>query len=404
MNVSESEVLNYAIINGIVDITLVQKQIDMQKRKEMLEKHPYKIWKGKDGKWTTYIPCKSGRLQRKRNTKDEIENIVVDYWKEIEINPTVKEVFDEWNNRRLELGKISGSTHLRNKQTFNRHYLEMGDRKIKDISSFEWEDFLEKEIHRCNLSAKAFSNLKGITKGFLKRAKKLKYIDFAVEEMMLELDVSDCDFKKAFKEDYQEVFTEKELPEMIDYLTDHSDIWNLGILLMLVTGMRVGELVGLRNEDYEQDPCGFRIRRTETRYLKDGEYVYDLKDAPKTQAGYRLAIIPKDYSWIYKELRKENPFGEYIFMRNGKRMTTNTIRERMYRVCEKVNVYKKSPHKARKTYGTILLDSNVDRVTVEGQMGHSNIEVTERHYHINRKNAQRKSDILSALPEFKCSI
>lgn len=39
---------------------------------------------------------------------------------------------------------------------------------------------------------------------------------------------------------------------------------NLGIMLMLVTGIRVGELAALKWDDY--DGNGLKIRRTETRY------------------------------------------------------------------------------------------------------------------------------------------
>ena len=86
--------------------------------------------------------------------------------------------------------------------------------------------------------------------------------------------------------------------------------------------------------------------------------------------------------------------------KNGKRMTTNCFRRRLERVCKQVGVYKKSPHKIRKTYGSILLDNNVDKNLVIQQMGHTDITVTENHYHRNRKSIERKVEILSAIPEF----
>ena len=49
MPMEESELLKYAIENGMIDISYVQEQIEMSKRKELLEKHPYKIWQGADG-------------------------------------------------------------------------------------------------------------------------------------------------------------------------------------------------------------------------------------------------------------------------------------------------------------------------------------------------------------------
>ena len=40
--------LQFLLDDNIIDFTHVQEIIAMKKRKELLEKHPYKIWQGKD--------------------------------------------------------------------------------------------------------------------------------------------------------------------------------------------------------------------------------------------------------------------------------------------------------------------------------------------------------------------
>lgn len=74
---------------------------------------------------------------------------------------------------------------------------------------------------------------------------------------------------------------------------------------------------------------------------------------------------------------------------------------RLNRLCEKINVYHKSPHKIRKTYGSILLDNHIDNVLIVGQMGHTDIVTTENHYHRNRKTLEKKTKILSGIPELQ---
>lgn len=393
--------LKYAIENGMIDLSYVQEQVEMNKRQELLKKHPYAISHGSDGKWRTYIPDKEkGRKMIKKSTKEGIEEVVISYLRaEIE-NPTISEVFHEWNDRRLELKKISRSSHLRFKQVFNRHYKEFGKRKIKSVTSQDIEEFLEEQIAQYELSAKAFSNLKTITKGLLKRAKKRNLIDMNVEELFQEMDTSESHFSKRIKEDCEEVFSEEELPQILSYLTENPDLKNLGILLMFLTGIRVGELVTLKHSDFDGNT--FKIRRTETKYVdEDGKYVYGIKDFPKSEAGVRTVIIPKSYSWVTNKLRLINPFGEFIFVENGdKRLTTNCIRRRMERVCDKLGIVRKSPHKARKTYGSILLDNGIDNKLITDLMGHTDILCTEGHYHRNRKTIERKSEILSDIPEF----
>ena len=399
----QSDLLQYAIDNGMIDLDTIQKQIEMNERKKYLEMHPFSIWEDKNGIWHTYLPDEEkGRVPKKRKTEQEIKNIVIDYWRGQAENPTIEEVFNEWNDRRMELKKISPATHLRNNQCFKRHYDEFGKLQIKNIDSDDLIDFLEEQIPRFNMTAKSFSNLKGITKGFIKRAKKRKLISWNIEEALYDLDVSDVDFKKVIKEDYEEVYDEEEMEIMINYLINNQTPKNLGILLIFVTGIRIGELATLKHEVFED--TFFRIRRTETRYIENGKYVFRVKEYPKSEAGVRNVVVPNDYLWLIPKIRTINPFGEYIFTdEKGNRLTTRQIRDHLRYLCKKLNIYNKSSNKIRKTYGTILLDNNTDERLVREQMGHSGIRVTENHYHRNRRKINKKAEILSQIPDFKLS-
>lgn len=392
--------MRYIIENGILDLPSIDEQIEMNIRKKYLAMHTHKIWETTDGKWCTYLPDKNkGRKVCKRKTREEVESEVISYWKQFDENPTVEEVFTEWNDRRLQREQIKASSHCTNKSIFQRFYKTMGSRKIKDISEPEWEDFLCDCIIDYKLSAKAFSDLKRITKGFLKRAKKRNLISMEVQRFFLELDVSDNDFKKRVIDEEKEVFFDDEAELIMNYIKGHIDVRNIGIALMFVTGIRVGELVTLKHSDFT-DFC-FQIKRTQTRYKNENnKYVCDVSDLPKTPAGYRTVFIPKSQSWIADKIKIINPFEEFIFSENGKRLTTEHIRNRLYRICDVVGVPRKSPHKIRKTYGSILLDNGVDNKTIEGQMGHTDITTTERFYHRNRRRLEQRQKIFDNIPEF----
>lgn len=287
-----NEILQFIIDSGKIDIKDVQNSMEAMRRKELLEKHPYKIWQGKDGKWYTYLPDdKKGRILKKRTSQKDIEDDVIRYLKAEMENPTITEVFHEWNDRRIELKQISKAAYLRYKQVFNRHYSSFGNNRIKTVAAEAFQEFLEEEAAE-ELTAKAFSLLKTVTRGLLKRAKRRKLISFNVEELLQELDTSEMNFKKIVKEDYEEVFSNEEMPVMIDYLKDNLDAKNIGILLMFATGIRVGELVALKHDVFEGNT--FKIRRTETRFLgENGRYVYDVKEFPKSEAGLRTVIDRK---------------------------------------------------------------------------------------------------------------
>lgn len=203
------------------------------------------------------------------------------------------------------------------------------------------------------------------------------------------------------KEDHEEVFTEDEEKTIINYLENNLDPQNIGLLVMIVTGIRVGELASLKRSDICEG--SLKIRRTETREEdENGIAHYVVKDFPKTKAGWREVAIPKGWDWLLKKMKCLNPFQEYVFINSqGKRMTTNSFRRRLKIVCNKFGIYPKSPHKIRKTYGTILMDEGLDKQFILNQMGHSSINVTERSYHRNRKTIEKKREILGNIADFQ---
>jgi len=407
ISMSDADLLKFAIENGMLDAALVQEKIEMQKRKDLLEKHPYKIWQGKDGRWRTYLPGDESEQRRlvNRGTREDVEKAVVEYWKEQLENPTLEEVFNTYNDSRLEIGQISDASHLRYKQDFERYFQPIKSRRIKSIRADELCDFLEKRVSELDLTSKAFSNFKTITKGMFKRAHRKKMVDFRVEEEVLDaIDLSDKRFRKVRKEDYQEVFSEDEYQKYVSYLADNSDLWNIALLLILITGVRGGEVVAIVHDDldYTDDVFSIKIRRTETRYHDDesGKYVYGVKETPKTEAGIRQVIVPRQFNWIYFRLKQTDSDGFVFIGKNGNRFTTNSLRRRQERNCKKLGFYHKSPHKGRKTYGTILLDNHLDNNMILQQMGHTDITTTERFYHRNMKNFEKKADIISGIGVF----
>lgn len=72
MELSDMEILQYAVSNGMIDTESLQKSIEMKKKEEYLKKHQYAINKGKDGYWRTYLPDeeKGRRLVKKKSEED----------------------------------------------------------------------------------------------------------------------------------------------------------------------------------------------------------------------------------------------------------------------------------------------------------------------------------------------
>lgn len=397
-----TELLKAAIENGIIDLTVVEQQVIEMERKHYLDAHCYKIYEGKDGYWRTYLPDdtkKTGRTLLKKKNQSDLEDALINFYKQrIESGPTVKDIFDEWNGRKLALGKIKAATFMRNEQIFKRFFTEFGEKPIKKLAPDDFTDFLELSQAKFNLTARAFSNLKSIVRGLLKHARKKKLISFSIEDMLSDLDICEREFKKRIVDDSKEVFFDDEMNRILDYCKIHrDDICCIGVALMFGAGLRVGEVVALTPMDICEDTIS--ITKTETRYKMDGYYHFDVSDYPKTPAGVRKVIVPEKLLWIVDAMKEVN--GTYIFMSKRKeRLHTQAIRKRLYQICEKLNMPVRSPHKIRKTYGSILLDNDVNSKIIEKQMGHAGINVTKEYYYRDRSTTSEKRAAINSVRQF----
>lgn len=390
------EILKYLVQNDKINLEEIEAEIELRKNNDYLNKHEFNIWQGKNGKWYTYLPDeKKGRIQRERKTREEIEDLVISFYREKEENPIINDLFYEWLNRKLENNEIIESTYTRYKVDFERCKTDFMNKRIKSVDEIDIEDFLKKIVHEKKMSRKAYSNMRTLLYGMFRYAKKKRYVQFNIKDAISDIEFSKKEFTTIKHDDIEQVFFEDEEKRITDYMIQKPDLQNLGLLLIFVTGLRIGELCTLRQEDIQGNII--EVNRTETRY-KDratGEIIYAVKESPKTEAGIRRVVVKDNYIWILKKIKALNPFGEYVFMKNGERIKSSSFRNRLYYNCKRCGVVVKSPHKARKTYGTKLYDSDIPKSLICDQMGHTDISCLQRHYYYNRLDEKQKTEALN---------
>jgi integrase len=169
------------------------------------------------------------------------------------------------------------------------------------------------------------------------------------------------------------------------------------VLLTFETGLRVGELSSIKWSDV--DGYLLNVNKREIHYKgDDGKYIYEIVDEAKTDAGTRKVILSENAQRLLKQIRTINPFGEYVFMKDRKRIRGACFTKRLLGICKSLNITQRSEHKARKTYATKLLDAGLNDRLVISQMGHTQIETTRKHYYFNNKNIeQNKKQIEKAI-------
>lgn len=382
----------------------IEQQLDaMTKReREKLLKKYYScnnVWYSEtDNYWKTKLPQENGKKKLiKRRKEEDIQDLIVEYMASKKTSITVQSVFEEWSYRRLHiLHKISEATFSKDVSNFNRFFKDIAQKDITSITPKQWCNFLIERNAVLKLNVKAFASLKSMTKGIINRAYDRDLINYQADDCFKYIRNDEISHPVNYRPEEDTVFSPEEKLKVETYLKNNPDVKNLAILLLFGTGLRIGELVALKREDIQDNIIV--IRRTESR---KNSRTYSVVDHPKTVHGFRKVVVPDSYMWVIKKLIRLNPFSEYLIWENGRRLNSNCVRKRLYRITEKVLEKKKAPHSIRRTYASILLDNNVDRKFIENQMGHVDISITENSYHRNRKQIDEKAAILNAIGEFQ---
>lgn len=139
--------------------------------------------------------------------------------------------------------------------------------------------------------------------------------------------------------------------------------------LLLGTGLRVSECVGLNINDVDFRNGGLRIHR------KGGKEVIvyfgaEVEDALRDYLREREHIVPEEGS------------EEALFLSmQRKRINVRSVEKMVKKYAQLVTPLKKiTPHKLRSTYGTNLYRETGDIYLVADVLGHSDVNTTKKHY------------------------
>ena len=142
------------------------------------------------------------------------------------------------------------------------------------------------------------------------------------------------------------------------------------ITLLLGTGIRVSELVGLNIDDVDFRNNGLHLirkgRKEMTVYF--GNEVADALE--QYIEGSRKLIIPK-----------EGHEDALFYSMQRRRIGVQAVQNLVKKYAKEVTPLKKiTPHKLRSTYGTALYQETDDIYLVAEVLGHSDVNTTRKHY------------------------
>ena len=172
-NIDSINIVDEAINHGIIDLARVQEEMEEMKKQEYLKMHPYKINLGKDGFWHTYLPLGNGKRKAvKRKYEDDIDKIVIDFWKQ-NTTTTFKKRYFEWVERQKMCGRSNNTISI-----YESDYIRFfkGDKienmDIKDIDEAVISQFIQRLLSKQPIPYRTLQTMMGYIRGVFNKSVK----------------------------------------------------------------------------------------------------------------------------------------------------------------------------------------------------------------------------------------
>lgn len=182
--------------------------------------------------------------------------------------------------------------------------------------------------------------------------------------------------------------------------------WKAITHLLLLTGARRGEIIGLKWENINFDKNEAYICNSVLYTSGRGVYEDDTKSAHSD----RYVALPAQTMELLKEYKKwqdgeKARLGEYyvdegfLFTQpNGKPIHPSSVTSFYREFSKKNNLPHMNPHAFRHTMASMLYFSGVDSVSISNQLGHAQVSTTTDIYaHVIDESKKRNAEIISEI-------
>ncbi len=290
-------------------------------------------------------------------------------------NKTVAEWMDEWLDNYLP--NIEETTRIGYK-TKIRCYINpaLGEIYIKSLKPEHIQKMINEMIGR-ELSPKNIRDTFNNINAAMKKAVKLRLIPYnpceAVELPKL-------------KKYRAKVYPIEMIHELLNTAKD-LDIY-IPIFLLVMMGLRRGELLALKWEDIDFKNNVLKVRRN----LVNGEKGNIVIKAPKSEAGIRDIHLGEEAIAVLKEARLQymndafscgmgfQNLGFVVHQKDGSPIKPDSMTQKWTRFLKMNNLPKIRLHDLRHSNATALIQAGVNPRVVQQRLGHSDVNITLNTY------------------------
>lgn len=179
-----------------------------------------------------------------------------------------------------------------------------------------------------------------------------------------------------------EILTIDEQRIIENYLKSNINIRKLCVLLCLYTGLRVGEVSGLKWEDIDLDNKTLEVKRTIQRVKNNNTNIKSktilIESTPKSETSKRIIPIA---AFLIPLLKKFKTDDNFYLLSNSEKLYDPRLLESFFKtMLRNCNIKNKKFHILRHTFATRSVEAKMDIKTLSELLGHSSIEITLKLY------------------------
>lgn len=336
---------------------------------------------GRDPKTGKRKQKTKGGFKRKKDAEAALNKLLAKIEEGSYFEPSKEEFssfFENWFYKQYKR-EVSETTFSNQIYLMNKHLIEENPFSTKALSDVTAEDIDELYTQKLDLdySASYIRKMHYLLDGAFTKAVKWRRIPYNP--------VKDAD-PPAIKKEEMKVWSYESVHRFLE--TCKGDRHYIIFVLAIKTGMRRGEILGLKWADIDFENKTIDVKRSLAYIPKKGYVFTDLKNKSSRR---KVPISDEVVSELLKHKKEQDKWKEQlqdayedndfvVCTEFGKHQDPRNVLRVMKRMCKEAGVPIIRFHDLRHTHASILLTNGVDPVRVANRVGHANARVTSEVY------------------------